>query len=372
MKMKSRFRVVLLVVTLIVLWPAQLVLADTTYTVQPGDTLSSIARTFGVTVDAIVQANNLANPNFIVSGQVLTIPGVDGPVNAETTTPAPAPTQPATPVQTTADGRYVVQRGDSLSKIAGLTGVSVNIIVAANDISNPNLITVGQQLIIPGWMGEVAAAPAASPAAAAPAPAPPPAPVGANLLPNPSFEGDWYFYNGVPEWQLPDGWMLFVDEGPNTLAPGSGGNFLRPEVRVVATTNLPRVEHEQFIFDGVRTLKSFKGGAPTSFAIFTDIHLQPGTYRFTINFFPDIVTAYDQGRKVWAADPLAAEVRFIQDNGGTDWMPVTPGTKNTLTYDVTVSSAGLVRLGAAFRNRFVQSNNGWFLDNWALQVVATP
>ncbi|HEX6383555.1 MAG TPA: LysM domain-containing protein [Anaerolineae bacterium] len=369
--MKPRVWVMFLVIALMVLSPAQLALADTTYTVQPGDTLSSIARTFGVAVDAIVQANNIANPNFIVSGQVLTIPGVDGPVNAETTTPAPAPAQPAAPAQTTADGRYVVQRGDSLSKIAGLTGVSVNAIVAANEISNPNLIAVGQQLIIPGWAGEVAAAPAASPAPAAPAPAAPEI-VGANLLPNPSFEEGWYFFNGVLEWQIPNGWMLFVDEGPNALTPGSGGNFLRPEVRVVPAADLPAAERDHFIFDGSNTVKSFKGGAPTNFAIFTDVHLQPGTYRLTINFFPDVVAGYDQERKVWAADPLAAEVRFIQDNGGTDWMPVTPGTKNTLTYNVTVNNAGPVRLGAAFRNRFVQQNNGWFLDGWTLQAVATP
>jgi LysM repeat protein len=45
-----------------------------TYTVQPGDTLSKIAKKFGVTVGAIVTANNIANPNLIKPGQVLTIP----------------------------------------------------------------------------------------------------------------------------------------------------------------------------------------------------------------------------------------------------------------------------------------------------------
>lgn len=47
----------------------------TTYVVQRGDTLSSIARRFGVTVGAIVTANNIANANLIYPGQVLTIPG---------------------------------------------------------------------------------------------------------------------------------------------------------------------------------------------------------------------------------------------------------------------------------------------------------
>lgn len=45
-----------------------------TYTVQPGDTLSKIARQFGSTVTAIAAANNIPNPNLIRAGQVLVIP----------------------------------------------------------------------------------------------------------------------------------------------------------------------------------------------------------------------------------------------------------------------------------------------------------
>ena len=45
-----------------------------TYIVQPGDTLSSIARRFNTTVDAIVRLNNLASASFIRSGQRLLIP----------------------------------------------------------------------------------------------------------------------------------------------------------------------------------------------------------------------------------------------------------------------------------------------------------
>ncbi len=59
------------------------------YTVQSGDTLSAIARKFGVTVAAITAANNIANPNLIKPGQVLTIP--------DTAAPAPSPAPPATP-----------------------------------------------------------------------------------------------------------------------------------------------------------------------------------------------------------------------------------------------------------------------------------
>lgn len=44
------------------------------YTVKSGDTLIAIARRFGVTTDAIVQANKLTDPNHLTLGQRLTIP----------------------------------------------------------------------------------------------------------------------------------------------------------------------------------------------------------------------------------------------------------------------------------------------------------
>jgi lysozyme len=46
-----------------------------TYTVQSGDTLWAISIKYGLTVDAIVQFNNIANPDLIQVGQVLQIPG---------------------------------------------------------------------------------------------------------------------------------------------------------------------------------------------------------------------------------------------------------------------------------------------------------
>lgn len=46
-----------------------------TYTVKPGDTLSGIADLFGVSVDDIVRANNIADPNALQVGDVITIPG---------------------------------------------------------------------------------------------------------------------------------------------------------------------------------------------------------------------------------------------------------------------------------------------------------
>jgi LysM repeat protein len=45
------------------------------YVVEPGDTLSTIAEKFGVTIDELVQANRLSNPDLLVVGQELIIPG---------------------------------------------------------------------------------------------------------------------------------------------------------------------------------------------------------------------------------------------------------------------------------------------------------
>lgn len=60
--------------------------------VQQGDTLYSIAQRFGVTVDAIAQANNIADPASIAAGQVLVIPGVTAtPTSIATVTPTPPP-----------------------------------------------------------------------------------------------------------------------------------------------------------------------------------------------------------------------------------------------------------------------------------------
>jgi LysM repeat protein len=47
---------------------------QTVYTVQDGDTLGGIALKFGVTVEELVQANQLADPNSILVGQALIIP----------------------------------------------------------------------------------------------------------------------------------------------------------------------------------------------------------------------------------------------------------------------------------------------------------
>ncbi|HAJ37362.1 MAG TPA: hypothetical protein DCL15_16960 [Chloroflexi bacterium] len=83
------------------------------------------------------------------------------------TTPVPAEaTSVATPAPNTEEV-YVVQAGDSLLAIAGRYGVSMQAIMDANNLTNPDFVFSGQRLVIPRADAAPSAAP--SPTAAPPA-----------------------------------------------------------------------------------------------------------------------------------------------------------------------------------------------------------
>jgi LysM repeat protein len=119
------------------------------YQIRPGDTLSGIAARYHTSVAALMRANpQIHNPNLIYAGQWLKLPG-----SSDSFEPAPA-----------AGGtRYTVRPGDTLSAIGARFGVSYQSIAKANGIANPNLIYVGQQLVIPGRSGTPSPAPSAAP-----------------------------------------------------------------------------------------------------------------------------------------------------------------------------------------------------------------
>jgi LysM repeat protein len=106
------------------------------YTVRRGDTLSSIARRYGTTVQAIVQANGIVNPNLIFYGQRLWIPSGTGPGPGPGPGPAPAV--------------YIVRAGDTLYAIARRYGTTYQALAALNGLHYPYTIYVGQRLLISG------------------------------------------------------------------------------------------------------------------------------------------------------------------------------------------------------------------------------
>jgi murein DD-endopeptidase MepM/ murein hydrolase activator NlpD len=113
---------------------------ENVYVVQAGDTLIGIAFRYSTTAQTIALTNNLPNPNLIVAGQHLIIPGA-------VITPTAEPTATITP--TVEPQVHVVQAGDTIHTLAVRHGVTVESIVAANKLTDPDYIEVGQRLLIP-------------------------------------------------------------------------------------------------------------------------------------------------------------------------------------------------------------------------------
>jgi membrane-bound lytic murein transglycosylase D len=130
---------------------------DSVHRVQRGETLSQIARRYGVSQQALVDLNGLRSRHRIRQGQRLRLPGVEAPTVAA-----------AGPVTLDEDGRYRVRRGDTVSGIASRFGVSEADLVASNRLRNKDRLYVGQPLHVPG----VVAPAAVKPAVARPAPPP--------------------------------------------------------------------------------------------------------------------------------------------------------------------------------------------------------
>jgi LysM repeat protein len=98
-----------------------------------GETLSRVAKRYGVSVDALVSANGLVDPNVVYPGTWLRIP-------ATGTGAARSADAPAT---------HTVVAGQNLISIAGTYGVSVDALARANGITNPNVVVVGRRLTVP-------------------------------------------------------------------------------------------------------------------------------------------------------------------------------------------------------------------------------
>lgn len=91
------------------------------HTVQTGETLWSIAQQYGITEQTILLSNRLANPNLLYPGERIFIPPII----------------------------HVVQPGETLRQIASLYGTTIQALINQNKIQTPGLLYPGTQLIIP-------------------------------------------------------------------------------------------------------------------------------------------------------------------------------------------------------------------------------
>ena len=105
-------------------------------TVEKGDSLSKIAKRYGTTVDALVRINGLCDANQIFVGQVVVLEDPEAGADADAT---------GDRVETAI---VTVLPGDSLSKIAKRHDTTVEELMALNDIDDPNLLFVGQELLV--------------------------------------------------------------------------------------------------------------------------------------------------------------------------------------------------------------------------------
>ena len=146
--------------------------AQGTHTVVEGETLDDIAASYHVAVRQLQYFNSVVDPELIEAGQDLVIPPsnlrvpwewhrayatgrlgerLQLPSGAESKQPVVVVRRPHA-IAVTADtpiGVYEVARGDSLSLIATEFGVKVGHLLAINTLDNPDLLEIGDRLLVP-------------------------------------------------------------------------------------------------------------------------------------------------------------------------------------------------------------------------------
>ncbi|MEM7093486.1 MAG: LysM peptidoglycan-binding domain-containing protein [Actinomycetota bacterium] len=117
------------------------------YVIVEGDSLGAIATTWTVTIASIVESNPGLEPNTLQIGQLIVIPpygtGYSPEELAAFSTPEPVVREPGQILY------HEVAPGDLLSELALVYQVTVDEILAANNLSDPNQLVIGQELAIP-------------------------------------------------------------------------------------------------------------------------------------------------------------------------------------------------------------------------------
>jgi len=125
--------------------PAPAPTGGAAYVVRPGDTLSKLSRSYGVSVSQLAAANGLGQNAWLYAGQTLRIPGQapfgTAPADQRTNTPLPA--------SAAGSSTYIVRPGDTLIRIAMCNGITTQRLAMANGMNVNSWVYVGQQIKIP-------------------------------------------------------------------------------------------------------------------------------------------------------------------------------------------------------------------------------
>lgn len=136
-----------------------------TYTVKAGDTLGKIANAHGVSLSAMLKANNmdLKSARRLRIGQKLVIPTSTRPVRKNSARRNGKTVRSSSAAAVAADGTYTVKAGDTLGGIARRLKVKTADLQKANNLSDAQVrrLQIGQKLVVPG-KGAVTAAPASA------------------------------------------------------------------------------------------------------------------------------------------------------------------------------------------------------------------
>ena len=135
-----------------------------TYTVRPGDTLTTVARRHGLSVTQLARLNGISPLRWLYRGQALRLPVSTAPVQAA---PAEAADSQAGAANRVVESvrRYTVRPGDSLTSLANSHGITLPRLMSMNGLTSARWLYVGQVLLLP-------APPGPAPPEALPQPAP--------------------------------------------------------------------------------------------------------------------------------------------------------------------------------------------------------
>ena len=118
--------------------------SSTSYTVRAGDTLSGIAARNNVSLSALLRANGLSANSVIYPGQSLKLSGTGSPSNSRSNATTGSSSN------SSSTSTYTVKSGDTLSGIATRNGVSLQALLAANNLTSTSIIYPGQTLKLGG------------------------------------------------------------------------------------------------------------------------------------------------------------------------------------------------------------------------------